>query len=280
MLKFTLNISLICISCFWMNQVSAQISSDIEWTEVIGGFSSYYSKRYTYDSVSVLKHGNEYYEVLSSDFEEGGNWKPTGIYLRYADHRFWYANNTEEFVIFDFTLNVKDVFHTPFGPQLIVASVDTIVLENGESRRRLGLTCDEDDPISIYWIDDLGSTTGIANHQYACVFDYGAALLCYWRNDTLLYDNPEFGSCWENTISTEELRLANISYYPSPVGDELQITDPDQHISDIKIFDIKGQLFFDGKDLKIETSRFAPGLYTVQFNLKDGRSITEKIIKK
>jgi hypothetical protein len=156
---------------------------------------------------------------------------------------------------------------------------DTISLENGEKRKRLELHCDEWDDYPIYWVEGIGSTAGLASYAETCFADAGGVLLCMHKDGDLLYDNPDFSTCWLQILATDELEKHNISFYPNPVQDLLYITDPDSRISSISVFDTRGQLLSSGLQNEIETSNLLPGCYQLCVILKTGERIYDRFIK-
>src|SRR5688572_29142409 len=112
-----------------------------------------------------------------------------------------------------------------------------------------------------------------------CVTDVGAALLCHWENDILLYDNPAYNTYWLNIVSSDDFLENGISFFPNPVNDVLNITDPYERISSVCIIDLVGNIVYSGNSLQIETEHFPSGYYSLQVDMKEGQKLVEKFIK-
>jgi hypothetical protein len=77
-------------------------------------------------------------------------------------------------------------------------------------------------------------------------------------------------------------RLSSIQLYPNPVIDIITIVSPLDHQVEVKITDPLGRLILQGEmDRKtmFDLSHFRAGIYVVSFSLKDGPSVSKKIIK-
>ncbi len=246
----------------------------IEWTETefTGHIGEAFTRKYTYDSIPIVQNGIAYYEILASDFEQGGNWQKTDILIREEAGKIYQWFDTGEKIIIDFNLELHDTFEN-----LTVVAIDTIILENGESRKRLELHCSNWTP--IYWIDGIGSTAGLVLNQLNCFADVGVALLCHYQDGELLYDDPDYNTCWLQIVATNELERHSISFFPNPANDLLSISDPDHLITDVSIFDLRGQVLSAGLQSEIDISRLRSGCYQLCIVLKTGERIYDRFIK-
>ena len=78
--------------------------------------------------------------------------------------------------------------------------------------------------------------------------------------------------------TAENISENEITIYPNPINDILNIKT-DKKISEIKLYNIEGNLLSTTKEKTINISKFASGNYVVQVLLEDGKQITKKIIK-
>ena len=69
----------------------------------------------------------------------------------------------------------------------------------------------------------------------------------------------------------------NVQVYPNPFSDEISIVGK---IDSYTIFDASGKVVLAGSDNKIKTMSLIEGFYLIRINLKDGTSISKKLIKK
>lgn len=257
------------------------LDSTYVWTEVLfSGFSGEaLTRTYTFDTHPITQNGNTYYEILSSYQEGGGNWEGTGILIRYENQKVFEGYNSDESVLMDFSLGINDVFTTRSGNEYKVIAIDSIELENGQKRKRLGMSCEVGGDVFFYWIEGIGSTLGIALNDFTCVTDIGAALLCVFKNDTLLYHSTDYNTCWLIILSSNESQSDNIIISPNPFIDNLTISDPYQQIEFVKILNSLGQKMLTEESLKINTNILSPGNYWIVLQMKNGEQKVKNLIK-
>jgi len=78
--------------------------------------------------------------------------------------------------------------------------------------------------------------------------------------------------------SIEDFLLSTISIYPNPTSGQLNITNDEQNIKQISIFDLFGVKLFDTKYTTFDISHFSAGVYVVQIITEKG-IVTKKIVK-
>lgn len=77
-------------------------------------------------------------------------------------------------------------------------------------------------------------------------------------------------------LSTD-MKNEEVQVYPNPFSEEINIVGS---IDSYAIFDASGKMLLTGNTNKIETKNLIKGLYLVKINMKNGESISRKIIKK
>ncbi len=176
------------------------------------------------------------------------------------------------------------------GGVLTVSSVDTIVLSDGISRRRLILEdMNQWNNDSITWIEGIGDI-GLGPF-YAHLFywtDSWAQLLCTYQEETLIFQNPEADSCFATiTTSIEELDSnSSIKVYPNPVNDllTLDLSQINQSFTEINIFNALGELVYQNNKptaiTEINTRELQAGIYFLLLKDKSGMSYSQRIIKR
>lgn len=267
--------------CF-MSAINGQVgfldSTNI-WTEVHYYLIGHQSFRYTISSESTEFNDKTYYEILYSSDEEGGTWQNTSGFIRYEDQQLFGAAFNGEILIFDYSLEVSDTLFTE--PVYVVTDIDSVVLENGEKRKRLHTQC----PFgswgdwTIYWIEGMPSSAGLIGHHSICAADAGSALLCIWKNDELLYSNLDQDSCWLLAVSTLDIEETSVRILANPVQSWLDISDPDQLVQEITVYDFTGRRIYQGDESNINLENVPQGNYMVSIKLKSGHYIAQKIIK-
>ena len=257
------------------------LDSTYTWTEVqFGGFTgSVITRKYKFSAEPIFLNGVFYYEILFNDQENGGTWKNTGINTRYENNMIFEGNNTEDFAIIDFNLQAGENFNNPFGAAYIVTAVDSITLENGERRKRQEVQCDVGGPVFYYWIEGIGSTGGLALNNINCVTDIGGALLCVYKSDTLIYQNPDYNSCWITTVSSQEIIKNDITAFPNPASSEISIEEKDHILQKISIIDLLGKILFIGSESTIDISFLTSGYYFLRIELENEQVVMKRFVK-
>lgn len=201
---------------------------------------------------------------------------------------FYFSDSDREFLYYDFSLQAGDTAYIErddhFMLSFIVGEVDSIVLENGEKRKRIK---DQNFWPGEEWIEGIGSNFGIIQTSYDnLISDVYPRLLCFNENDTLKYLNAEYDTCFYETTDVEHLLTQNWLLYPSPMID-LAILKSDSEVlknGQIKIYDLNGRLVYEkaglkGNTIEINPNELMPGFYF--YNLYDENTLnfTQKFIK-
>ena len=254
-------------------------NSSIVWTQsYMNAFSpGIETFKYTFDSVPTLLDNHSYNEILSADSFESEDWEPTGDYVRSEGKQVYQYRLGQESLLYDFSAILGDTI-TINGIKLTVIEVDTINLENGETRRRLKMRCIplEDLP-PHYWIEGIGSTDGFTTGP--CQFDWYSTLLCAYQNDQLLYKNAEIDSCWQFVSASDDIPKHDIHIFPNPFDDQITLEAGESIIVSVELIDILGKKVFIGKDKSIDTKTVLPGSYVMIVKFKDGSTAIRKLIK-
>jgi hypothetical protein len=181
---------------------------------------------------------------------------------------YFYENG--EYLAYDFSLNQGDTFITSLNGcnlQMIVDSVDTISLLNGEMRKRMFLSNNGQE----IWIEGVGSLFGLT-FVGGCTIDVYPTLNCFKENDTLKYQNSNFTDCFYNTVGIQEIHdINNYRVTPNPFTEStvLSFENPLHEINILKIFNIQGQLIREnsnikGNEIKIDREMMNDGIYFFQ----------------
>lgn len=85
------------------------------------------------------------------------------------------------------------------------------------------------------------------------------------------------------SLATPENNIKGISVYPNPVKDFLQISNTNQNISDVMVYNLLGQKiiaenWLGTNNSSLDMSQLNPGTYLLKI-IADGKSETKKIIK-
>lgn len=180
---------------------------------------------------------------------------------------FFYENG--EYLAYDFSLNQGDTFTTSMNGcnlQMIVDSVDTVSLLNGELRKRIYLSNFGQE----IWIEGVGSLFGLTYvGAGTCTIDIYPQLICFKEDDTLKYQDPNFTNCFYNTLGIQELESKNnFKVIPNPFTEtstlifENRISENDV----LKIFNLQGKVIeeylnINGNEISIDREKMQSGIY-------------------
>jgi len=169
---------------------------------------------------------------------------------------------------------------------IILNKIDTIILLNGENRRRYWFNATiyaTDEPPHTYfvyhWIEGIGNLR-CPFESPLCIFSSDPAkfqeLLCYYLDEEILYKSA-YPDCFVNTVITDTdnpIRKEKIEIYPNPAHEQLYLYfDSEKIPSEIIISDITGKIIlkktysnkYFSKVIKLNVSSFAKGIYIVHF---------------
>ena len=211
-------------------------------------------------------NGKEYYELLSDNVNQ--QWK-VRTYVREEGKKvfYYFENDDEEYLMYDYDLNVGDEVALKFPNHPIidtfkVTAIDSIEY-NGIKRKRLRL----ENIIMIerydYWVEGIGCMRGITYLASAHIGGGVSQLKdCYESNELIFVnENPEF--CWVTT-SINDARQNLISIYTN----EKNIL----HIVNAKdipviVYDLQGReiqsLLPKNDNYKTDMSFLPKGLYII-----------------
>ena len=189
--------------------------------------------------------------------------------------------NTED-LIYDYSLQVNDTF---MGV-LIVDQIDFITLLSGEIRKRLTMRCvwDDNPPTDFgysYWIEGLGGSKGLYTSIWSqCAFDADEyTTLCISRNDTLIYDDPEFIACWYPATQTFNAEDPVISIFPNPASTEINISSKDHLIQNIQVIDLLGNMIPVYNTSPVDINFLSSGYYILRIELENKQVIMKSFVK-
>ena len=200
----------------------------------------------------------------------------------------------EEKLLYDFSLVENDTvsvnpYSFSFGlhsTKLYVESIDSILIGNNFRKRIKIRDFEEQDFYDEYWIEGIGSTFGIFDSGLTgdIVFDVAYPfLLCFELNEEIVFQNPEFESCFEYPpgVSTNDLFDVDITISPNPTSNKIMVNSEKeiQHYSVIN--QIGHEVIFNelnSSTFEIDLYTLPVGIYFIKFEVDD-RMIVERVIK-
>lgn len=206
------------------------------------------------------------------------------------------ADSTNEFLLYDFTLNegdfqdviVQDVWDNSFSiANTQISSVDTITVNN--TQRRLLYTND-----GFSWVEGIGSSTGLFKGNGANVSNYFIDLICVSDNSTIIYDfdNGNGGPLAQGVSGTCDLALSidetdntsDFSIYPNPTNGLLNIKIMDNsEIETIRLTNNLGQVILTFNAIETGITTFEmdgpSGIYFIELIAIDGKKTIQKVVR-
>jgi len=262
------------------------VRSDNSWINV--GYSllnnSSKSYRYRFTQRDTVINGKSYLELMYSEEPEGDTFVGTKEYFREEDNKIygyglWAFSGNEEALLYDFNLKHGDTIRFGDFPlmEVISDSTEFITLFNGKRRKIFRFSCDGRDDSWPMWIEGIGSVLGLSSSVLTCAFDVFESLSCFYQNDTLIYQSPNFEKCWVTT-STLDYEKDNISVYPNPTTGILYISGISNKES-INIKNLSGEtLLKTNNQQEIDINILSAGVYIVEIN-QNHSVINKKIVK-
>jgi hypothetical protein len=116
--------------------------------------------------------------------------------------------------------------------------------------------------------------------QGLCEAYYNEALQCY-TDPEISYLSPDFQSC---TLGLNDPQVSsNIEISPNPANDFINIQSLDSPISEIRIYNVTGQLVFSEKIQKqehlVNTSKFESGIYLISIETEQGIGVKKLVVE-
>lgn len=199
-------------------------------------------------------------------------------FLCFSDAPGFICYTQQEQILYDFNANIGDTVHYGTSGHFIVNAIDSIQLLNGQYRKRycyFSATCTPD-PIEPSVIEGIGNTTQLLTGDW-----YYNRLLCFKQNDTLLYINTNFNTCYVNNVSVAENdnNFFSYSFIPNPITEygKLVFNSSIKNIGIIKVYDCLGNKIKEISSSEgqyiIVRKDFAPGFYIFSIIGKDNLTI-------
>jgi len=205
-------------------------------------------------------------------------------------------DSINEILVYDFNLEVGDIFKTNWGWNLtdsismVIQRIDTVITLDGVSRRKFILDHYNYPGSGTYhqgeWIEGIGSLDWIfVFPSYTLSTSGGFSFICHWVDSNLVY--PYFDNFPEceliDNLNNNQLDF-NFSFFPNPFINQLNIEFNHLNVKEVKVINQMGQVVFKqsenfGKDITIYTDNINPGIYFLQIALPHGLVINKKCIK-
>jgi len=289
--------------------------SNAVWSEYhqTGTMGTYYYYRNILNHKDTIVNSKTYHKLFYSLVDTTYNIDTTLTYnggIREDNKRVFYLpkDSIQEYMIYDFSKNIGDTIkydYSKFVNQnqncshgvdtLIIANIDSVIINNGSYRKRYSLTNVWNIPFSAYpkWIEGIGSEWGLL----VPVFDLttgGCAngLGCFKQNEDIVYFNSNtygtFNSCFP-TITGVPIYTSvknSITISPNPVIgiSIIQWNNSKEHpfstltITDVFGREVKSYTVSAKNDITINKTDFSPGIYFAKLFVPNGNYYITKLI--
>ncbi len=241
--------------------------------------SSHLTMTYKFYGDTIINN-QVYKKVFKSEAEIPVNWGYVGG-IREEEQKVWYLSRyeSEETLIYDFTLNIGDTVTILGWEPMVVDSITQIEI-NGEDRKQIYFA-----PLVYFiehWIEGIGSNFGILQSGSSMVVGWYTRFLCMSEDGELIYMNPDYSSCYLVSTNIEEIHYSRIQVYPNPTKDIIHIKNSENvKIESISIIDLNGQnlLEFEKDRNELDLSGLSSGIYLLKLTYQKGEVYRKIIIE-
>lgn len=277
------------------------LTEDMLWSTAIGPGGncgnffcwSYYTKIEGDTSINEI----QYKKVKTSNDSFMDKWTNKG-FIREEKQQYIFRkiNSETECLLYDFGCSVGDTLNLNCSClDNSLFKVDSIkylpVL--GEERKHIYLTYLINDSIkgpTEYWIEGIGSITGILNGggHGNCMTGGGEMLLCCLKNKVEIFHATDYDNCFlgqkiVNSALVSHVNDRILKTGPNPATDRIIISNPGNiKIRKIEIIDLSGRVVqnWAGLGLRenvLQLKNILPGIYLVKMETDFGVK-TEKLV--
>jgi hypothetical protein len=292
-MRSIISISVICFFSF-LTQGQELIKTNLQWSNLVYKYFDMpnYSTHFTKIGNEVFINDTTYYELLRSDTEDKLEWYNYGNLRDDGKGKIFYRKNSHESEkqIFDFLAETGDTVNSydRYTDQIIrfqVGTIDTVIIENVK-RKIMKMHHLATGIPSETWISGIGSLSGMPYNNDGAVGKDAYSLLCLNYNDSLIYKDPTYTTCYRSSDGIDENDNTRnfLKIYPNPVFNYsiLEFKSDINSSIVVEIFNYQGQIiekrFYNSEihDI-IDKSKFAKGMYLIK--LFDGINCQTKEIE-
>lgn len=196
------------------------------------------------DSIK-LSDGSYWYSLCESKDEGYKTWKFM-FYAREIDsivicNNCITDNSSNIDTLYNFKKKIGGNLNPRTGDEVILT--DTLTDFFAEKKRFKQIISDWNG----YNYEGIGNTQGLLKPLYYNYTGSNSKILCYFKEDELLYKDSNYGNCYISTNINDIEDSENIKIFPNPSNDFITIIYPTGWLSgiDIKVYNLLGVLVFE-----------------------------------
>jgi hypothetical protein len=277
----------VLIFIFSSLQINAQtlIDTNKVWYNVEGNGAPEITSIFGFKGDTLIA-GLYYKKVIISDSSSTIFNFPIAAREDTTTKKVFFYDGFQENLAYDFSLQLDSLFMSYNDGcviQYLVTGIDSIILMNGEHRKRWTLHGSSQ---VEQWIEGIGSNLGIfrVGMDFCPIDSRISNLNCFKENDTLKYHNPNFASCLFVTGIGQLSKIDDIKIFPNPFTQSTQISlNQSYHNIILSVYDIQGkqvaqQQYADCDKIQLNRNGLGNGMYFLKLTLDDKAVETGKII--
>lgn len=190
-------------------------------------------------------------------------------YIREYNKKIYYLENenfSTEDLLYDFNLQIGDTLKRSLHYPKICTSIDSILLDNNEYRKRYFFNYETE---IVEGIGTIGIISGgIVQFEGDAFLDQSYDLDCVFQKDTILLKFNNHNDCFtiDSTLSIIESSDLNSYIYPNPVKDFLYINE-DLRNTYLMVYSSLGEMVLEIKNFTsnaLDISKLEKGMYILK----------------
>lgn len=235
--------------------------------------------------------GTTYKMLITTQSEQYDNWDLWGL-LRETNERQvlsrkyrWNHTFESETLLYDFSLEPGDSICYGESSCLLLLRISDTILDDGTVRKRYDFQYKENGyPTYEYetWIEGIGSELGLLHPGSLALVGGTYDLLCYYEDEDLVWQNPNFNSCYVSTVGLDESEdVSFLSVYPNPATGIVSIKG--ESLRQAVVVNMLGQQVFSvhskDNELHIDMAKLPAGVYLINITDEEGLWCMRKVVK-
>lgn len=235
--------------------------------------------------------GTTYRKLLTTRSEQYDNWSLWGL-LRETEERQvfcrkyrWDHTFASETLLYNFLMQPGDSICYGSSTCLLLLRKSDTILDDETVRKRYDFQYKEGGYLTdVYetWIEGIGSELGLLHSGSMFLVGGSYDLLCYYENEDLIWQHPDFNSCYIGTDGVEENKAeAWISIHPNPTTGMIVVSG--KNLNQAEVLNLLGQRMATaqgkGETLQIDIANLPTDVYFVNITDEEGRTYVRKVVK-